>query len=141
VSRVGVAAAVVLMLAGCAHPEASAPKGPPQWLTAADYFNVVKKEVMPHWDAAALLRQRDPTGSLYGERSRSTLVSVTLGPDGMLRDVQVTQSSGVDFLDAEAVLAFKKSEPLPPPPAGLLTDNVLKFEFEFSMESASGRQP
>ena len=134
-------AVVALTLAGCAHPDNTPPKPAPQWLTANDYFNVVKKTVMPHWDAAALLRQRDPTGALYGSQSRSTLVNVTLGPDGMVRDVQVVQSSGVDFLDEEAVLAFQKSQPLPAPPTGLLTDNVLKFEFGFSMESASEKQP
>ncbi len=140
-SSVWVAAVVALTVAGCAHPDSNPPKPPPQWLTAADYFNVVKKTVMPHWDAAALLRQRDPTGSLYGSNGRSTLVSVTLGPDGMVRDVQVVQSSGVDFLDDEAVLAFQRSQPLPAPPRGLLTDNVLKFEFAFSMESASESRP
>jgi TonB family protein len=137
VSRVSLAATVVLTLAGCAHSEA--PKDPPKWLTAADYFNVVKASVMQEWDASALLRQRDPTGALYGQGSRTTLVSVTLAPDGALRDVQVVQSSGVDFLDDEALLAFKKSSPLPAPPTAFLTDNVLRFEFEFRMESVSRR--
>jgi TonB family protein len=129
-------AAGVLMLAGCAHPE---PKAGPQWATAADYFNVVKASVMQHWDANTLLRQRDPTGALYGQGSRTTLVSVTLAPDGALRDVQVVRSSGVDFLDDEARQAFRESSPLPAPPTAFLTDNVLRFEFEFRMESVSGR--
>lgn len=133
-------AAALLMLAGCAtHPEEGPPKDSRLEALAADprysdFFKALKNAVGAHWHPTTLLRQKDPTGNLFGGVSRYTLVSVTLGPDGTLRDIQVTKSCGVDFLDEEAVQAFKRSQPFPPPPAGLLTDNAFQFEFGFAMQ-------
>ena len=62
------------------------------------------------------MMRRDPTGTMYGGRDRVTVLSVTLDREGNLEDVVVERSSGLDFLDIEAVKAFEKAQPFPHPP-------------------------
>lgn len=105
----------------------------------ATFFNRVKQAVGTHWDPNSPLRQRDPTGQIYGGRDRYTLLSITLDAQGALRDVHVEKSSGVDFLDEAAIAAFQKSQPFPNPPPGLLEkDNAIHFQFGFFMEFGGG---
>jgi TonB family protein len=123
----------MLTLSGCAHPE---PGIPPHDQRAADpryapFFDAVKKSVGQHWDPNASLRQRDPTGNIYGGRDRYTLLSITLDTQGALREVRVEHSCGVDFLDKAAIAAFQKSA-FPNPPPGLVEkDNAIRFQFGF----------
>jgi TonB family protein len=105
----------------------------------ASFFNRVKQAVGTHWDPNSPLRQRDPTGQIYGGRDRYTLLSITLDAQGALREVHVEKSSGVDFLDEAAIAAFQKSQPFPNPPPGLLEkDNAIHFQFGFFMEFGGG---
>jgi TonB family protein len=105
----------------------------------ATFFNRVKQVVGTHWDPNKPLRQRDPTSAIYGGRDRYTLLSITLDAQGALRDVHVEKSSGVDFLDEEAIAAFQRSQPFPNPPPGLLEkDNAIHFQFGFFMEFGGG---
>jgi TonB family protein len=76
---------------------------------------------------------------IYGGRDRHTLLQVTLMPDGRLKDAWVEKSSGLDFLDLEAVKAFERAQPFPNPPSGLIaSDQTVKFQFGFYLEM-SGR--
>jgi len=105
----------------------------------ASFFNRVKQAVGTHWNPNAPLRTRDPTGNIYGGRDRYTLLSITLDAQGSLREVHVEKSSGVDFLDEEAIAAFQKSQPFPNPPPGLLEkDNNIHFQFGFFLEFGGG---
>ena len=105
----------------------------------ATFFNRVKQAVGTHWDPSTPLRQRDPTGNIYGGRDRYTLLSITLDAQGMLRDVHVEKSCGVDFLDDAAVVAFQRSQPFPNPPPGLMDkDNSIRFQFGFFLEFGGG---
>ena len=89
--------------------------------------------------AADSLQLRDPTQQIYGGRDRYTLLAVTLAADGHLKDAYVEKSSGLDFLDVEAVKAFERAQPFPNPPPGLLaSDQTVKFQFGFFLEM-SGR--
>ena len=45
----------------------------------------------------------DPQGSLLGKRDRETVVRVTIDSLGNLKLAEVASSSGVAYLDAEAV--------------------------------------
>lgn len=101
----------------------------------ASFFNRVKQSVGQHWNPNAQLRLRDPTLQIYGGRDRQTLLQVTLTPDGHLKEAWVEKSSGLDFLDLEAVKAFERAQPFPNPPAGLIaTDQTVKFQFGFYLE-------
>ncbi|GHG71816.1 TonB family protein [Comamonas sp. JC664] len=105
----------------------------------ASFFNRVKQSVGMHWNPNEQLRRRDPTGGIYQGRDRYTLLEITLDERGQVTDIQVEKSSGLDFLDLEAVSSFKRAQPFPNPPAGLLSnDSKVKFQFGFFMEMGGG---
>jgi TonB family protein len=128
----------IAWVAGCATPSTSAKDRERKYEA---YFQQVKKMVGRHWDPNAPLRQHDPTGTIYGGRDRYTILEVTLGADGMVKDLKVRRPSGVDFLDEAAIGAFRRAQPLPAPPAGLLgEDGTVSFPFGFYLETG-GRPP
>jgi TonB family protein len=96
----------------------------------AVYFNRMKRGVSQHWHPMSEYMRRDPSGNIYGQRSRRTILSVTLNAKGDLTGVEVAQSSGLDFLDREAVDAFRRAQPFPNPPQGLVGDQQ-SFTFPF----------
>ncbi len=101
----------------------------------ASFFNRVKQSVGQQWSPQDQLRLRDPTGNIYSGRDRYTLLTVTLDHSGHLKDAFVEKSSGVDFLDLEAVKAFERAQPFPNPPPGLLaSDETIRFQFGFFLE-------
>ena len=105
----------------------------------ASFFNRVKQSVGQQWNPNAQLRLRDPTLQVYGGRDRQTLLQVTLTADGHLKEAWVERSSGLDFLDLEAVKAFERAQPFPNPPSGLIaSDQTVRFQFGFYLEM-SGR--
>ena len=66
-------------------------------------------------------------------------MNVVLDGNGRLKDAFVDKSSGLDFLDLEAIKAFERAQPFPNPPPGILaTDQTVKFQFGFYLE-LSGR--
>jgi TonB family protein len=100
----------------------------------ASFFNRVKKSVGQTWNPVRELSKRDPTGSIYGARDRDTLLSITLDARGNLRDAFVEKSSGLDFLDLEAIRAFERAQPFMNPPPGMLDENnMIQFKFGFSL--------
>ncbi|PZR17709.1 MAG: energy transducer TonB [Archangium gephyra] len=105
-----------------------------QWKYAS-FFNRVKQSINQHWNPGDQLRLRDPSGQIYGGRDRYTILAVTLDQNGRLKDAYVEKSSGLDFLDLEAVKAFERAQPFPNPPPGLLAqDSTVKFQFGFMLE-------
>ena len=105
----------------------------------ASFFNRVKQSVGQEWNPNGQMRLRDPTGQIYGGRDRYTILTVTLDDTGRLRDAFVDKSSGLDFLDLEAIKAFERAQPFPNPPPGILaTDQTVRFQFGFFLE-LSGR--
>lgn len=104
----------------------------------SSFFNRVKQSVGMHWDPSTFLRQRDPTGSIYGGRDRYTLLEVVLTERGTVKDISVQKSSGLDFLDLAAIASFEKAQPFPNPPPGLVTgDSTVRFTFGFFLEMGS----
>ncbi|MBI5546242.1 MAG: energy transducer TonB [Deltaproteobacteria bacterium] len=85
------------------------------------------------------MRTKDPTGEIYLYKDRYTVVAVTLGNDGSLRSIAVDRSSGVDFLDREAISAFQRAQPFPNPPPALQNDRgEIRFIFGFYLEVPRG---
>jgi TonB family protein len=104
----------------------------------ASFFNRVKQAVGLHWNPDTVLRQRDPTGEIYGGKDRRTLLQVTLTDRGMVKEIHVDQTCGVDFLDQEAIAAFERAQPFPNPPGGLIdSDGAVHFQFGFFLEASS----
>lgn len=105
-----------------------------QWKYAS-FFNRVKQSISQHWVPGDQLRLRDPTGQIYGGRDRYTVLTITLDQNGRLKDTFVEKSSGLDFLDLEAMKAFERAQPFPNPPPGLLAaDATVRFQFGFMLE-------
>jgi TonB family protein len=101
----------------------------------ASFFNRVKQSVGMHWNPSAPLRTRDPSGNIYGGRDRYTVLNVTLNERGNVKEIFVEKSSGVDFLDLEAIKSFERAQPFPNPPPGLVKDDsAVKFSFGFFLE-------
>jgi TonB family protein len=102
----------------------------------ATFFNRVKHAVAQQWHPDDAYRLRDPTGQIYGIKSRRTIVRVSLKPDGNIRDLLLEHPCGVDFLDDEALSALREAGPFPNPPAGLVdkTSGLITFRFEFNFE-------
>lgn len=96
------------------------------------YFNKIKQTISQHWTPAYVMMINDPGGHFYGRKSRYTKLIVHISANGELVKAEVDTSSGVDFLDREAINAFKTASPFSPPPKVLLTENnVLEIHFGF----------
>jgi TonB family protein len=105
----------------------------------APFFNRVKRSVADEWHPEVVYVRHDPNGNVYGVKDRVTLLRIHLRPDGKLAAWTVLQSSGVDFLDDEAIDAFRKAQPFPNPPKALVeSDGQIHFNFAFIFE-LSGR--
>ncbi|WP_414640932.1 TonB family protein [Archangium sp.] len=105
----------------------------------AGFFNRVKQSVGTQWNPNASLMRRDPTGNIYSGRDRHTLLSVTLDERGRVADISIEKSCGLEFLDLEAVESFKRAQPFPNPPAGLLeNDSKVRFTFGFFLDMGGG---
>lgn len=104
----------------------------------ASFFNRLKRQVAQNWEPAAVYLRRDPTGSIYGVKSRTTSVRVSLSTDGVMQDIIIVDPSGIDFLDDEAVRAFRAAGPFPNPPREMADrENKITFEFAFHFEIGS----
>lgn len=106
-----------------------------RWVYAT-FFNRVKEKVRDHWKPAEEYQRRDPTGKIYGQEDRYTLLNVSLKADGSLANVSVAHTCGLDFLDDTAVTAFKEAQPFLNPPRRLVEagNGTVTFGFGFFFE-------
>ncbi|HPA56892.1 MAG TPA: TonB family protein [bacterium] len=96
------------------------------------YFNKIKQAISQHWTPSYVLMINDPGGHVYGKKDRLTKLIVHISSSGTLISAKVDVSSGIDFLDREAINAFKMASPFSPPPEVLLnSQNLLEIHFSF----------
>ncbi len=96
------------------------------------FFQRVREYLRQNWHAARKYRMRDPWGKIYGVKDRMTVLRVTLDRQGNLHDLHIVKRSGVDFLDDEAMMAFRRVGSFPNPPPGLVDpDGYIRFNFGF----------
>ncbi|MCX7957983.1 MAG: hypothetical protein N3B13_02970, partial [Deltaproteobacteria bacterium] len=62
----------------------------------ATFFNRIKKSVSQYWNPSDVILKYDPYGNVYGNKDRLTIVRVKIDATGNLKDVDVSQSSGVE---------------------------------------------
>lgn len=93
----------------------------------ASFFNRVKQAVSARWNPDSRLRAKNRELGA----SRVTVLRVSLRPDGTVADLFVTQSSGLDELDVEAMNAFTKAQPFANPPPALVQNGFISFGFSF----------
>jgi TonB family protein len=105
-----------------------------RWIYAS-FFNRMKRQVAQNWDPASIWRRDDPTGQVYGYKTRVTEVRVSLSTTGSLEKIIIVNPSGVGDLDDEALRAFHAAAPFPNPPKELAGhDNLITFGFSFFFE-------
>jgi len=105
----------------------------------AGFFNRVKQNVAEVWNPMDAARVRDPTGSRYFSKDRTTVLAVTLNPQGSITEIKVARSSGLDFLDQTAIDAFEKAQPFVNPPPGLAdARGDIRFTFGFHVATGGG---
>ena len=98
----------------------------------AGYFNKIKQAISRNWSPGTAIIVNDPSGRMYGRKDRFTKLKVFISSKGKLVKAKVITSSGVDFLDREAINAFKMAAPFAPPPEVLLNeDKQLEIQFGF----------
>lgn len=109
-----------------------------KWKFAA-FFNRMKALVRDEWHPDQLLSRHDPSGNIYGNKDRVTVLKVELRLDGRVQEVGVHKGSGVEFLDEEAQSAFRRAQPFENPPQALAEpDGIIRFKFAFIV-NLSGR--
>lgn len=105
-----------------------------------DFFQRVKDRVVEEWEPGRVYRERDPNGNRYGVKDRLTVLSVTLAPEGDVKEVKLAKTSSLNFLDDEAKRAFVAAGPFPNPPRGLLNAHGdIEFQFGFLLETSTQR--
>ena len=105
----------------------------------ASFFNRVKRAVADQWHPDTVYLRHDPSGHVYGGKDRVTVLRVHLEPDGSLKTVTTLEPSGVEFLDDEAIDAFKRAQPFVNPPYQLVDpDGLIHFNFAFIFEISGG---
>lgn len=102
----------------------------------ASYFNRIKREIVKRWHPIEELRWRDPKRNIYGWKTRRTTLRITLDSKGKILHVEVKKRSGVSFLDAIAVDAFRQCKSFPNPPKKAMKDGNIVFDFWFLVETA-----
>jgi TonB family protein len=110
-----------------------------RWIHAT-FFNRLKRQVAQNWDPGSVWRRQDPTGQVYGFKTRVTEVRVALNARGELAKIVVTGPSGVTELDDEAVHAFQSAAPFVNPPRELANaEGLITFAFSFYFEIGAPR--
>ncbi|HEY5951255.1 MAG TPA: TonB family protein [Kofleriaceae bacterium] len=110
-----------------------------RWIHAS-FYNRLKRQVAQNWDPGSVWRRRDPTGSVYGYKTRVTEVRVSLTTKGEVAKIVVTHPSGVTELDDEAVRAFQHAAPFVNTPKELAgEDGLITFSFAFYFEIGAPR--
>ena len=103
----------------------------------AGFFNRLKQQIREEWHPDEVLARHDPSGNIYGNRARVTLLKVELTLEGRVAEVSLVKSSGVDFLDDEAMSAVRRAQPFANPPEPMAdADKVIRFRFGFVIENA-----
>jgi TonB family protein len=98
----------------------------------ATFFNRIKKKIAQQWKPADAQQRYDPTFSIHGYQSRYTVLYIVLDDRGNMVSVEVQRTSGVDFLDQEALSAVAAAAPFPNPPPGVVEeDGKIRFPFGF----------
>jgi TonB family protein len=95
----------------------------------------VKRQVAAQWHPEEAYRARvSPTGP-DAALPRYTELRIVLAMDGSLQDVELLKTSGLEFLDTEAISAFRAAAPFADPPRELLDpDRLMRFHFGFLLD-------
>ncbi len=95
------------------------------------YRDVAGSYVHRRWQPNIIINLMDPDATPETYSGRVTVVSVRINRHGEVLDVRVRKSSGIDFIDDEAINTLHAASPLPEPPKHLLIGGEVKFDIRF----------
>jgi TonB family protein len=98
----------------------------------ASFFNRVRNGVSQHWHPEVIHAARDPHGKIYGTKTRTTRLRISLNRDGSVHRIWVDRPSGVDYLDEEAIRAVRAAAPFTNPPRQLMDGETGLIDFSFN---------
>lgn len=106
-----------------------------KWI-GSSFFLRVREAVAQVWDPKSVYSRHDKDGSIYGFKNWFTILKITLDSKGRLVKTIIIRRSGLDFLDQEAIRAFKAAAPFLNPPAEIVnpTTGNITFSFGFYVE-------
>lgn len=94
------------------------------------FFERAKSRLQRNWNPARVFRRFDPDFRQLGNE-RATVVKITLQQDGAILEAAVSRTSGLDFLDQEALRALRAAKPFNNVPPGML-DQFGRATFEWA---------
>lgn len=94
------------------------------------FFDRAKSRLQRNWNPSRVFRRFDPEFRKLGSE-RTTVVKITLQQDGAILEAAVSHSSGLDFLDQEALRALRAAKPFNNVPPGML-DQFGRATFEWA---------
>jgi TonB family protein len=108
----------------------------------ATYMNQIRRRIGEAWyprvDEA--MRSRDPEGKSFFYKQRTVTLNVTLDLSGRVTELDVAETSNIDFYDRLAISSVKQAQPFLNPPAGMFErDGVARFPFSFTVYPADRR--
>jgi hypothetical protein len=95
------------------------------------FFERVKEQVRGHWAPNQAMQRRDTTGKAYCCRDRYTRLRIRIDHEGGLVKTEIVKSSGLGFLDGEAMRSFRLAAPFMNPPKELFVQDRETFDFSF----------
>ncbi len=102
------------------------------------YYERIRGKIRKIWEPVIRDKVKHifKTGRKLASVDHSTSVIITLNKAGVLVNVQVKDGSGVRDLDEAAIEAFKKAEPFPNPPTGIIeNDGKIRINWNFVLEA------
>jgi TonB family protein len=105
----------------------------------ATFFDRVGLQVRGQWHPDVDFKARDPYATTYGMQDRCTVLAIPLGTDGHVSGpIEIAHSSGLNFLDQDAVDAVRQAAPFLNPPPGMFAPArptvVFKLAFFFEID-------
>ncbi len=102
------------------------------------YYERIRGKIRKIWEPVIREKVKHvfQTGRKLASTDHTTAVIITLDKAGILVNVQVKDGSGVRDLDDAAIEAFKKAEPFPNPPNGIIeSDGKIRINWNFVLEA------
>ncbi len=105
----------------------------------ASFFNRMRQQIDQHWDPNEVMHRIDPEGRVHGQRTRRTLLHISLTPKGAVKKVNIIDPSGVLDLDKEAIESVNLAAPFVNPPPQMVDPRTGFVEINFMFTLQDGK--
>ena len=101
------------------------------------FFDRLRRQIAAEWSPQQVYNEHDPHHVYYRQIDRYTVIDLTLDGRGDLESAVVHRTSGLDFLDQEAIRAIREGAPFRNVPEGLKDERGrvdVRFGFMLSFD-------